>query len=144
MNNRDKFPNQLVHHLLHGEHTHSRPIEIVETQNPVPSLLQGHGDVGSDKASNTGNEDGEANDEDGKGWSQKEKREGKRSTERERERERERDGEQPETRERKINKIINVSVIVTVHICTIIVVIVHLCTFLHPLMWVFFFFCQNI
>ena len=67
-----------------------------------------------------------------------EERRKKKHTERERERER----EQPETRERKINKIINVSVIVTVHICTIIVVIVHLCTFLHPLMWVFFFFVK--
>ena len=33
--------------------------------------------------------------------------------------------------EKKINKIINASAIVTVHICTITITIVHLCTFLH-------------
>ena len=38
----------------------------------------------------------------------------------------------------KINKIINASATVTVHICTVTVAMVHLCTFLHPLMWVFF------
>ena len=37
-----------------------------------------------------------------------------------------------ETKERKkINKIINASAIVTVHICTVTITIVHLCTFLH-------------
>ena len=34
-------------------------------------------------------------------------------------------------REKKINKIINASAIVTVHICTVTITIVHLCTFLH-------------
>ena len=38
----------------------------------------------------------------------------------------------------KINKIINASATVTVHICTVTVAMVHLCTFLHPLMLVFF------
>ena len=38
----------------------------------------------------------------------------------------------------KINKIINASATITVHICTVTVAIMHLCTFLHPLMWVFF------
>ena len=38
----------------------------------------------------------------------------------------------------KINKIINASTTITVHICTITIAIVHLCTFLHILMWVFF------
>ena len=38
----------------------------------------------------------------------------------------------------KTNKIINVSVTVIVHICTVTVAIVHKCTILHLLMWVFF------
>ena len=38
----------------------------------------------------------------------------------------------------KIIKILNASVIVTMHICTVTIVIVHKCTILHPLMWVFF------
>ena len=38
----------------------------------------------------------------------------------------------------KVNKIINESTIVTVHICTVTVAIVQKCTILHPLMWVFF------
>ena len=50
MNDCDKFPNQLVHHLFHDEQTHSRPIEVVETQNPVTSSLQGHGDMDSNEA----------------------------------------------------------------------------------------------
>ena len=50
----------------------------------------------------------------------------------------EKNGWQLETREKKINKIINASTTITVHICTITVAIVHLCTFLHLLMWVFF------
>ena len=37
--------------------------------------------MGSDEASGAGNEDGEARDEDGEGWSQKSTREGKRSRE---------------------------------------------------------------
>ena len=40
--------------------------------------------------------------------------------------------------ERKKYKIINRSVIVTVHICTVTVGIVYKCTILYPLMWVFF------
>ena len=40
----------------------------------------------------------------------------------------------------KITKILNASIIVTVHICTVTVAFVHLCTILHPLMWFFFFF----
>ena len=84
--------------------------------------------MGSDEASGAGDEDAEAGVsevgyEDNKGWSQKEKREGKRSRDK---------------REKKINKIINASAIVTVHICIFTVAIMHLCTFLHPLMWVFF------
>ena len=38
----------------------------------------------------------------------------------------------------KITKILNVSAIVTVHICTVTIALMHLCTILHPLMWVFF------
>ena len=34
----------------------------------------------------------------------------------------------------KIIKILNASVIVTMHICTVTIVIVHKCTILHPLM----------
>ena len=37
----------------------------------------------------------------------------------------------------KITKILNTSVIVIVHVCTIIVAIVYLCTILLPLIWVF-------
>ena len=44
----------------------------------------------------------------------------------------------------KNNKILNGRAIATVHICTIIVVLVHKCTILHPLIWVFFFFYQNV
>ena len=46
--------------------------------------------------------------------------------------------------ERKKYKIMICTTIVTMHIFMIIVVIVHLCTFLHPLMWVFFFFFVKI
>ena len=38
----------------------------------------------------------------------------------------------------KIIKLLNASVTVTVHICTVSIVIVHKYTILHPLMWVFF------
>ena len=56
-----------------------------------------------------------------------------------RERKNEKNGEQPKTREReKINKIINASATITVHICTVTAVILHLCTFLYLLMWMFF------
>ena len=40
-------------------------------------------------------------------------------------------------REKKINKILNAEVTVTVHICTVTVAIVQ-CTILHPLMLIFF------
>ena len=40
--------------------------------------------------------------------------------------------------EKKNTKILNVNVIVTMHICTVIVTLVHLYTILHPLKWVFF------
>ena len=43
-----------------GEQTHSKPIEVVETQNLVTSSLHGHGDMGSNEASGTDDEDGEA------------------------------------------------------------------------------------
>lgn len=35
-------------------------VEVVETQNPVASSLQGHGDVGPDEAGGAGDEDGHA------------------------------------------------------------------------------------
>ena len=35
-------------------------VEVVETQNPVASSLQGHGDVGPDEAGGAGDEDGNA------------------------------------------------------------------------------------
>ena len=41
-------------------------------------------------------------------------------------------------REKKIIKILNISAIVTMHLCMVTIAIVHKCTILHPLMWVFF------
>ena len=48
------------------------PLKLSRSKTPSPRQLQGHGDVGSDKANDIGDKDGEArvdeaNDEDGKG-----------------------------------------------------------------------------
>ena len=42
-----------------------------------------------------------------------------------------------ERRRKKIIKILNISAIVTMHLCMVTIAIVHKCTILHPLMWVF-------
>ena len=44
----------------------------------------------------------------------------------------------------KNGKILNAKATVTMHICTVTVAFMYLCTILHPLMWFFFFFCQNV
>ena len=58
----------------------------------------------------------------------------KKEKEAEREREREKRRATRDKREKKINKIINVSATVTMYICRCIYAFVYLCTFLHPLM----------
>ena len=65
-----------------------------------------------------------------------EERRKKKQRERESEREREREKRRAtrDKREKKINKIINVSATVIMYICRCIYAFVYLCTFLHPLM----------
>ena len=62
------------------------------------------------------------------------RREKEKEAEREREREREKRRATRDKREKKINKIINVSATVTMYICKCIYAFVYLCTFLYPLM----------
>ena len=83
-----------------GPHLHHHNLKILAPTKHsfIASSRQGHGDVGSNEASDASDEDREANDEDGEGWSQKETREGNRSKEKEKKKKK---GEQPETRERK-------------------------------------------